>query len=76
MSQQGIQNQENDPSLSLSERFEHWKTKYRVVYKDVAEQKKHFQIFKHNVASFNAAGNKPYKLAINRFVTDIPATVD
>ncbi|AES80259.1 putative fruit bromelain [Medicago truncatula] len=71
LSQQGIQNQENDPSLSLSERFEYWKTKYGVVYKDVAEQKKHFQIFKHNVAYidyFNAAGNKPYKLAINRFV--------
>jgi len=64
------QDQENDQSLSLSQRYKHWKTKYGVVYKDDAEQEKHFQIFKHNVAyidSFNAAGNKPYKLAINRF---------
>ena len=64
------QDQENDQSLSLSERYKHWKRKYRVIYKDDAEQEKHFQIFKHNVAyidNFNAAGNKPYKLAINGF---------
>jgi hypothetical protein len=70
------QNQENDQSLSLSERYKHWKRKYGVVYTDDAEQEKHFQIFKHNVAyidSFNAAGNKPYKLAINRFA-DLPTT--
>ena len=64
------QNQENDQSLSLSERYKHWKRKYRDIYKDDAEEEKHFQIFKHNVAyidNFNAAGNKPYKLAINGF---------
>lgn len=68
------QNQENDQSLTLSERYKHWKIKYRVIYKDDAEEEKHIQIFKHNVAyidSFNAAGNKSYKLTINRFA-DLP----
>ncbi|KAI4322794.1 hypothetical protein L6164_022456 [Bauhinia variegata] len=55
---------------SLSQRHEQWMAKYGKVYKDAAEKEKRFQIFKDNVAfieSFNAAGNKPYKLAINQF---------
>ncbi|KAI4333833.1 hypothetical protein L6164_018594 [Bauhinia variegata] len=55
---------------SLSNRHEQWMAKYGKVYNDAAEKEKRFQIFKDNVAfieSFNAAGNKPYKLAINQF---------
>jgi len=64
----GIQDQVDE--ASLAERYELWRTRYRKVYKDVVEEEEHFQIFKHNVEyieSFNAAGNKPYKLDINRF---------
>lgn len=42
--------------------------KYGKTYKNAAEKQKRFLIFKHNVQfieSFNAAGNKPYKLGIN-----------
>ncbi|KAI4332003.1 hypothetical protein L6164_016945 [Bauhinia variegata] len=55
---------------SLSNKHEQWMAKYGKVYKDASEKEKRFQIFKNNVAlieSFNAAGNKPYKLAINQF---------
>ena len=41
------------------------------VYKDIIEKKKHYKIFKENVAyieSFNNAANKPYKLSVNQFV--------
>ena len=53
---------------SMSERHEQWMKKYGKVYKDAAEKQKRLLIFKDNVEfieSFNAAGNKPYKLGIN-----------
>ncbi|RDX60089.1 Senescence-specific cysteine protease SAG39, partial [Mucuna pruriens] len=55
---------------SMSERHEQWMKKYGKVYKDAAEKQKRFLIFKDNVEyieSFNAAGNKSYKLGINPF---------
>ncbi|GAU43703.1 hypothetical protein TSUD_254320 [Trifolium subterraneum] len=69
---------EDDESLSLTERFELWRAKYGKVYKNAIEQEKHFQIFKDNVAyikSFNAAGNKPYKLAITH-AADEPISIN
>ena len=53
---------------SMRERHEQWMAKYGIVYKDAAEKEKRFLIFKENVEfieSFNAAGNKPYKLGVN-----------
>ena len=53
---------------SLRERHENWMAEYGKMYKDAAEKEKRFQIFKDNVEfieSFNAAGNKPYKLGVN-----------
>ncbi|KAH1221287.1 Senescence-specific cysteine protease SAG39 [Glycine max] len=53
---------------SMSERHEQWMKKYGKVYKDAAEKQKRLLIFKDNVEfieSFNAAGNRPYKLSIN-----------
>nr|KYP67743.1 Vignain [Cajanus cajan] len=55
---------------SMSQRHEKWMQKYGKVYKDAAEKHKRFLIFKDNVEfieSFNAVGNKPYKLSINHF---------
>ncbi|MED6140061.1 hypothetical protein PIB30_089580, partial [Stylosanthes scabra] len=57
----------NEP-LPMRERHEQWMVKHGKVYKDVAEKEKRFLIFKENVEfmeSFNAAGNKPYKLGVN-----------
>ncbi|KAJ1424636.1 Peptidase C1A, papain C-terminal [Sesbania bispinosa] len=57
-------------AASLSERHEQWMAKYGKIYKDAAEKENRFQIFKNNVElieSFNAAGNKPYKLSTNQF---------
>ncbi|GKV24951.1 hypothetical protein SLEP1_g34486 [Rubroshorea leprosula] len=56
--------------VSLRERHEQWMAKYGKVYKDAEEKERRFEIFKDNVQfveSFNAAGNKPYKLGINEF---------
>ncbi|KAG5020743.1 hypothetical protein AAZX31_06G256400 [Glycine max] len=53
---------------ALRERHENWMAEYGKIYKDAAEKEKRFQIFKDNVEfieSFNAAGNKPYKLGVN-----------
>ncbi|KAJ1382841.1 Peptidase C1A, papain C-terminal [Sesbania bispinosa] len=53
---------------SLRERHEQWIAKYGKMYKDAVEKEKRFLIFKDNVEfieSFNAAGNKPYKLGVN-----------
>ncbi|XP_027911567.1 ervatamin-B-like [Vigna unguiculata] len=55
---------------SLRERHEQWMQVHGKVYKNTAEKEKRFQIFKDNVEfieSFNAAGNKPYKLGVNHF---------
>ncbi|KAK7264105.1 hypothetical protein RJT34_31709 [Clitoria ternatea] len=53
---------------SMRERHEQWMARYGKVYKDAAEKEKRFLIFKDNVdfiESFNAAGNKLYKLGVN-----------
>ncbi|KAF7822899.1 Senescence-specific cysteine protease SAG39 [Senna tora] len=53
---------------SLYERFEQWMVEHGKMYENAAEKEKRFHIFKDNVMfieSFNAAGNKGYKLAIN-----------
>lgn len=58
----------HETETSLRERHEQWMAKYDKVYKDAAEKEKRFLIFKDNVEfieSFNAAGNKPYKLGVN-----------
>ncbi|RDY11411.1 Senescence-specific cysteine protease SAG39, partial [Mucuna pruriens] len=55
---------------SMAERHEQWIKKHGVVYEDDTEKQKRFLIFKNNVEyieSFNAVGNKSYKLAINHF---------
>ncbi|XLT31431.1 hypothetical protein HN873_062723, partial [Arachis hypogaea] len=55
------------------ERHEQWTIKYGIVYKDDEEKQKGFLIFKKNVEyieSFNAAGDKSYKLGINH-LTDL-----
>ncbi|KAJ9170868.1 hypothetical protein P3X46_018932 [Hevea brasiliensis] len=60
----------HDQSSSIHERHELWMKKYGRVYRDKAEKERRFEIFKHNVKfieSFNAAGNKSYKLRINKF---------
>ncbi|MED6184654.1 hypothetical protein PIB30_049599 [Stylosanthes scabra] len=58
---------------SMRERHEQWMVKHGKVYNDAAEKEKRFLIFKKNVEfieSFNAAGNKPYKLGVNH-LTDL-----
>ncbi|KAK7830486.1 vignain [Quercus suber] len=50
---------------SLTQTHEEWIAKYGKVYKDAAEKERRFNIFNDN--SFNAAGNRPYKLSINEF---------
>ncbi|KAJ9171078.1 hypothetical protein P3X46_019126 [Hevea brasiliensis] len=60
----------HDQSSSMHERHQLWMKKYGRVYRDKAEKERRFEIFKHNVKfieSFNAAGNKSYKLRINKF---------
>ncbi|KAL4620552.1 hypothetical protein ACB092_06G163100 [Castanea dentata] len=55
---------------SLTQTHEEWIAKYGKVYKDAAEKERRFNIFNGNVKfieSFNAAGNRPYKLSINEF---------
>lgn len=55
---------------SLTQTHEEWIAKYGKVYKDAAEKERRFNIFNDNVKfieSFNAAGNRPYKLSINEF---------
>ncbi|KAJ4827931.1 hypothetical protein Tsubulata_032090 [Turnera subulata] len=55
---------------SMNERHEMWMAKYGRVYKDDAEKERRSSTFKANVEyieSFNKAGNKPYKLAVNEF---------
>ncbi|XWS30003.1 hypothetical protein CRYUN_Cryun24cG0080600 [Craigia yunnanensis] len=56
--------------VSLSERQEQWMVEHGRVYKNDAEKEMRFKIFKSNVEfieSFNAAGNRAYKLSINKF---------
>ncbi|XP_075477508.1 LOW QUALITY PROTEIN: senescence-specific cysteine protease SAG39-like [Primulina tabacum] len=58
------------PDASMAERHESWMAQYGRVYKDDAEKAKRFKIFKENVdyiESFNSAGTRSYKLAVNQF---------
>ncbi|WVZ01849.1 hypothetical protein V8G54_022655, partial [Vigna mungo] len=58
------------PEALLSEKHEKWMAHHGRVYKDSVEREKRFQIFKNNlqvIESFNAAGDKPFNLSINRF---------
>jgi C1A family cysteine protease len=55
---------------SMSARHEQWMATFGKVYADAAEIERRFEIFKDNVEyieSFNTAGNKPYKLSVNKF---------
>ncbi|KAJ8753474.1 hypothetical protein K2173_019873 [Erythroxylum novogranatense] len=56
--------------LSMRQRHQQWMALYGRVYKDVKEKEARFKIFKANVEhidSFNAAGDKSYKLGVNQF---------
>ncbi|KAG8365532.1 hypothetical protein BUALT_Bualt18G0114900 [Buddleja alternifolia] len=58
------------PEASIIERHETWMAQYGRAYKDEAEKAERLRIFKENVEyieSFNEAGVKPYKLAVNKF---------
>ncbi|KAK8995953.1 hypothetical protein V6N11_076206 [Hibiscus sabdariffa] len=58
------------PEASLSERHKQWMVEYGRVYKNDADKEMRFKIFKSNVEfieSFNAAGDRSYKLSINKF---------
>ncbi|XP_047341060.1 senescence-specific cysteine protease SAG39-like [Impatiens glandulifera] len=55
---------------SMVSRHQDWIMQHDRVYSNDVERLERFNIFKENVAyidSFNAAGNKTYKLAINKF---------
>ncbi|KAL1346017.1 hypothetical protein HN51_019671 [Arachis hypogaea] len=61
-------NDEESNTIIMLERHEQWMTKYGKVYKDDEEKQERFLIFKKNVEyieSFNAAGDKSYKLGVN-----------
>ena len=54
----------------MREMHDQWMAQFGREYKDAAEREKRFKIFKANVEyinSVNRAGNKPYKLSVNRF---------
>ncbi|KAK6124322.1 hypothetical protein DH2020_041943 [Rehmannia glutinosa] len=58
------------PDASMVEKHEQWMARYGRNYKDDVEKTKRFEIFRENVEyieSFNGAGVRPYKLAINNF---------
>ncbi|KAI4333860.1 hypothetical protein L6164_018617 [Bauhinia variegata] len=55
---------------SMHERHQQWMARYGIVYRDSQEKEKRFNIFKanvENIEAFNNAGDKPYKLAVNKF---------
>ncbi|GFP79709.1 senescence-specific cysteine protease sag39 [Phtheirospermum japonicum] len=57
-------------ALTLAEKHEKWMSEFGRTYKEEAEKATRFKIFKENLAyieSFNEAGAKPYKLALNLF---------
>ncbi|MED6107200.1 hypothetical protein PIB30_011770 [Stylosanthes scabra] len=57
-------------SSCTKETHEKWMEQYGKVYKDAEEKERRFQIFKNNVEfieSFNSAGDKSFKLSVNRF---------
>ncbi|XP_075482454.1 senescence-specific cysteine protease SAG39-like [Primulina tabacum] len=54
----------------MAERYDKWIKQYGRVYNDDAEKAMRFKIFKENleyIESFNEAGTRPYKLAVNQF---------
>ncbi|CAI0422820.1 unnamed protein product [Linum tenue] len=54
----------------MAQRHQQWMNQHGIVYKTAAEKQTRFNIFKNNVEyieSFNSAGTKPYKLALNQF---------
>ncbi|CAI0422834.1 unnamed protein product [Linum tenue] len=54
----------------MAQRHEQWMNQHGIAYETAAEKQTRFNIFKNNVEyieSFNSAGTKPYKLAINKF---------
>ncbi|PIN13047.1 Cysteine proteinase Cathepsin L [Handroanthus impetiginosus] len=58
------------PDEVMVEKHEQWMAQNGRVYKDDAEKAKRCKIFKENVEyieSFNEAGARPYKLAVNKF---------
>ncbi|KAK8653477.1 hypothetical protein V6N13_127473 [Hibiscus sabdariffa] len=60
----------NLPEASLSEKHQQWMAEYGRVYKNDADKELRFKIFESNVEfieSFNAAGDRSYKLSINEF---------
>ncbi|MED6184659.1 hypothetical protein PIB30_049604 [Stylosanthes scabra] len=57
-------------SPCTKETHEKWMEQYGKVYKNAEEKERRFQIFKNNVEfieSFNSAGDKSFKLSVNRF---------
>ncbi|KAI9093387.1 hypothetical protein K1719_027401 [Acacia pycnantha] len=55
--------------VRLSQKFEQWSKAHSKMYENAAEKEKRFKIVKDNLEfteSFNAAGNKPYRLSINQ----------
>ncbi|GFP79707.1 senescence-specific cysteine protease sag39 [Phtheirospermum japonicum] len=57
-------------AISISVKHEKWMSEFGRTYKDEAEKAMRLNIFEENVAyieSFNRAGAKPYKLAVNKF---------
>ncbi|PUZ46371.1 hypothetical protein GQ55_7G070100 [Panicum hallii var. hallii] len=58
----------DDPAMVA--RHEQWMAQYSRVYKDDAEKARRFEVFKANVKfieSFNAAGNRKFRLGVNQF---------
>ncbi|KAF5474511.1 hypothetical protein F2P56_006404 [Juglans regia] len=56
--------------VSMLERHERWMAHHGRTYKDNAEKKMRFKLFKRNVElieSSNSDGNRPYKLSVNQF---------
>lgn len=56
--------------LSMKARHEKWMVHHERRYENKTEKARRFEIFKKNVEfieSFNKAGDKPYRLDVNRF---------
>ncbi|CAN1123344.1 Senescence-specific cysteine protease SAG39 [Linum perenne] len=59
-----------DSQSNMVQRHHQWMKQHGKSYKNASEKEKRFNIFKTNVEfieSFNAAGTKSYKLAVNEF---------
>ncbi|CAN0913594.1 Senescence-specific cysteine protease SAG39 [Linum grandiflorum] len=61
---------EDSQSSNMVQRHQQWMKQHGKSYNHAAEKEKRYNIFKNNVEfieSFNAAGTKAYKLAVNKF---------